>query len=144
MSLTQLVFSALAFASFGGEGVDGVVQSKLLAPVGFAESDEDGAHQETGNDRVNFRGLANEREGVARIDEPVEDSEKSEKAAQNGRREAGDHRGKCYRDVQRDVESDMAENGIKQPAEQDREDGCGDGNGVALDDTLRWKRSKDG
>jgi hypothetical protein len=60
--LAQCVFRTFSFACLGGERINGLVQAQLLAPVGLAQGDEHGAHQEATNNGMNFRGLVNERE----------------------------------------------------------------------------------
>ena len=108
VSLAQFIFGVVPLTGLGRERIDDLVQAQLFAAVGLAERDENGAHQEATNHGVKF-GLAEQGEGVAGIDEPVEDSQKTKKAAQDGRREAAYHRTERDHDVQGDVESDMPE-----------------------------------
>ena len=56
VSLAECVFRTSSFACLGGESINGLVQAQLLAPVGFAESNEHGANQKSIQQWREFRG----------------------------------------------------------------------------------------
>lgn len=105
----------------------------MLAAEGVAEDGENGADEQSADDVVHLV-LANELDGVAGINEPVEDAAEAEEAAENGRKNAADDGAECDCDVERNVEGDMAKNGVEKPAKQDCDCGRGNRDGVTWGD----------
>ena len=142
VSLAELLFRALALVRLGGESDESIGEPEVLAPEGVAKDGENRT-DEKGTDDIVHLVLANELDGVAGIDEPVEDAAESEESAENGGDKAADDRAECNGDVERNVERDVAQHGVEKPAKQDRGRGGGDCNRITCGDsrTREWREN---
>lgn len=145
VSLAEFLFGAPAFAGLGGESEESIAQAEMLAAEGVAEDGENGADEKSADNVVHLA-LANELDGVAGINEPVEDAAKAEEAAENGRENAADDGAECDCNVERNVKGNVAKNGVEKPAKQDGDCGRGDRDRVTWGDAgaRKWRENGQG
>src|SRR5579862_1996310 len=111
VGLAQFLLDAFAFASFGNERGHGIVQPQSLAAVGSAQCGENRNDQDRTHDAVNLRRL-DHLQRMARIHEPIKDSEKSYESAEDCRYVSAHDGAIGDGNVDRHVERYMAEKGI--------------------------------
>ena len=80
------------------------------------------ANEEPSDNAVNL-GRPEDQERMARIDEPIEDSQEANDRAQGGGRDHADDCVKSHCHIYRDIESDMAENRVEHSSKQNRDHG---------------------